>query len=88
MAPSVGLETTTMTTGAATKKTITAKGGGDMFREWTRNEFPEHGDSQESAKPVTVLEIFFVMRQPAHRWMDRNDQISSIIGCTPIKEDM
>jgi hypothetical protein len=58
MAPSVGLETTTMTTGAATKKTITAKGGGDMFREWTRNEFPEHGDIQKLAKPVTVPEIF------------------------------
>ena len=74
-APFVWLETTTATAGADEKKTITAKGGGDMFREWARKEFPENADIQELAKtePPTISEIFFDNATPGGTWMDENN---------------
>jgi hypothetical protein len=78
-APFVWLEKTTTTAAAAgadQKQTITAKGGGDMFREWARKEFPENADIQELAKPETptMSEMFFDNATPGGTWMDENNQ--------------
>jgi hypothetical protein len=79
-APFVWLETTTATTTTATtdgvdeknNKVITAKGGGDMFRDWAREEFPENNDIQELAKTETpsMSEMFFDNATPGGTWMD------------------
>jgi hypothetical protein len=77
-APFVWLETaatTTTTTTAGTdqnKTIITAKGGGDMFREWARKEFPENADIQELAKAETptMSESFFDNATPGGTWMN------------------
>ena len=74
-APFVWLETATATAGADEKKTLIAKGGGDMFREWARKEFPENADIQELAKtePPTISEMFFDNATPGGTWMDENN---------------